>query len=109
MKYSSQYKQLTIDLFSDTLENILDSSNRWYRLAKNQPWDKIGKIYNSALDNKHHGAGNKPARMIVGALIIKHQMSLSDVETTELIREIELIRENPYTQYFVGLNAFSEP
>ena len=39
--------------------------------------------------------------MIVGALIIKHQMNLSDRET------IDLIQENPYVQYFVGLHDFS--
>lgn len=64
------------------------------------PWDKIEKIYNSTLNNESCGGGNKPARMIVGALIIKHQMNLSDRDT------IELIQENPYMQYFVGLQEF---
>jgi hypothetical protein len=39
--------------------------------------------------------------MVIGALIVKHRMSLSDEET------IEMIRENPYIQYFVGLTKFS--
>lgn len=30
------------------------------------------------LRNSHCGAGNKPARMVVGALIVKHVESLSD-------------------------------
>lgn len=65
------------------------------------PWDKIEKAYNKRLRNKHCGEGNKPARMVVGALIIKHKMNLSDEET------IQLIIENPYMQYFIGLEMFS--
>ena len=44
------------------------------------PWDEIERVYNKCLHNKHCGGGNKPARMIVGALIIKHKMNLSDEE-----------------------------
>lgn len=101
MKYSSQGKQLRLELFSDTLEHSLDPSNRWYRLANSLPWDEIERIYNKRLDNKHCGAENKPARMIMGALIIKHKMNLSDEET------IQAIIENPCVQYFVGLERFT--
>ncbi|MCL3853732.1 transposase [Parabacteroides sp. GYB001] len=41
-------------------------------------------------------------RMIVGALVIKHKMNLSDEET------ILAIEENPYMQYFVGLSEFTD-
>lgn len=101
MKYSSQGKQLHLDLFSDTLEQTLDPSNRWYRLANSLPWNEIERTYNKSLDNAHCGAGNKPARMIIGSLIIKHKMNLSDEET------IQSILENPYMQYFVGLERFT--
>jgi Transposase domain (DUF772) len=37
----------------------------------------------------------------MGALIIKERLGLSDRET------VEQIRENPYLQYFVGLNKYS--
>lgn len=40
--------------------------------------------------------------MIVGALVIKHKMNLSDEET------ILAIEENPYMQYFVGLSEFTD-
>ena len=50
----------------------LSKSNRWVKLADNLPWDKIEQEYNKRLKNRHHGAGNKPARMVVGALIVKH-------------------------------------
>src|SRR5690625_553223 len=39
-------------------------------------------------------------RVAVGALIIKHLLNLSDRET------ISMIKENPYMQYFLGLNHF---
>ena len=97
MKYSSQGKQLRLDIFSGTLEQSLDTTNRWYKLAQAIPWGEIEKVYNQGLDNKHCGGGNKPARMVIGALIIKHKMNLSAEET------IQAIRENPYLQYFVGL------
>lgn len=40
--------------------------------------------------------------MIIGACIIKHKFNLSDEET------IEMIRENPYIQYFCGLTEFTD-
>ena len=101
MKYSSQGKWLIHDIFLSPLEKSLDPSNRWYKLANALPWDKIEVIYNKTLRNGRKGAVNKPARMIIGALIVKHQLHISDEET------IEQIKENPYLQYFVGLKEFS--
>lgn len=101
MKYSSQVKHLRLDIFSCTLEKSLDPTNRWYKLAQSMPWDEIERVYNQGLANKHCGGGNKPARMVIGALLIKHKMNLSDEET------IQAIRENPYLQYFVGLDEFT--
>ena len=37
---------------------------------------------------------------MIGAVIIKHKLSISDEET------VEQIRENPYLQYFIGLKGF---
>lgn len=66
------------------------------------PWTELEKEYNSRLDNQKKGAGNKPARMILSAMIIKHKLNLSDAET------IEIIRESPYMQYFCGLHEFTD-
>ena len=101
MKYSSQGKQYRLDLFPTTLEKSLDPSNRWYKLAGAIPWEEIERVYNKCLRNKHRGGGNKPVRMIVGALIIKHKMNLSDEET------VQIIPENSYMQYFVGIEEFT--
>ena len=101
MKYSSQYTQLSLDAFKSSLEG-LPKTNRWVQLGDRLPWDKIERIYNARLNNKIRGAGNKPARLIIGAVLIKHKMNLSDDET------IEAIRENPYMQYMLGLSEFTD-
>ena len=59
----------------------LDKNNRWVKLGDLLPWTKLEKVYNSRLDNEVKGAGNKPARMIIGAYIIKPKFSLSDEDT----------------------------
>ena len=40
-------------------------------------------------------------RLVIGAVIIKHRLKLSDEET------VAQIQENPYLQYFCGLKGFS--
>jgi hypothetical protein len=99
--YTPQHKQLTLDLVRSSLDN-LDKSNRWVQMGDLLPWADIEKEYNSRLDNKEKGAGNKPARMVVGAMLVKHKLGLSDQET------IDIIRENPYMQYLCGLSEFTD-
>ena len=101
MKYYSQYHSHDLFELQDSLSG-LSKSNRWVKLADNLPWDKIEKEYNKRLRNRRNGAGNKPARMVVGALIVKHVENLSDEKT------IQAIQENPYMQYLLGLPKFTE-
>ena len=101
MKYYSQYHSHDLFELQGSLSG-LSKSNRWVKLADNLPWDKIEKEYNKRLRNRHHGAGNKPARMVVGALIVKHVENLSDDKA------IQAIQENPYMQYLLGLSKFTE-
>ena len=91
MKYYSQY--ISHDLF-ELQESLsgLSKSNRWVKLADSLPWDKIEKEYNRRLKNIHNGAGNKPARMVVGALIVKHMENLSDAKTIQSIQENQIGR-----------------
>jgi len=101
MKYSSQHKQLSFDVFHSSLSD-LSKESRWVKLGDSFPWNEIEKIYNRRLNNTHGGADNKSARMIIGAMLIKYKMNLSDEET------IQAIRENPYMQYMLGLKEFTD-
>lgn len=93
------------DMFSGTgsypLEN-LSKENRWVKLADALDWKHIEAEYNKRLSNQSRGACNKPARMVIGAMIIKHTLCYSDEVT------IVSIQENPYMQYLVGLKYFRE-
>lgn len=101
MKYKSQGKQLTFEAFRSSLDN-LPKFNRWVRMGDELLWDEIERYYNSRLDNRCMGAGNKPARMVVGTLIVKHKMNLSDEET------ILGIQKNPYMQYMLSLSEYTK-
>ena len=63
------------------------------------PWDIFAQHYISLMDVKIGRPGINP-RTILGALIIKHKEALSDQGT------IEMIQENIYMQFFVGLEGF---
>ena len=101
MKYYSQYRIHDLFELQESLSG-LSKSNRWVKLADRLPWTKIEKEYNKRLRNSNCGAGNKPARIIVGASIAKHVENLSDEKT------ILAIQENPYMQYLLGLSKFTE-
>ena len=96
--YAPKYKQLDLGLLRSSLDE-LDKTNRWVALGDLLPWTELEKEYNSRLDNQKKGAGDKPARMILGAMIIKHKLHLSDAET------IEIIRESPYISTFADCTS----
>ena len=77
----------------------LNPNNRWIKLAHLIPWNEFKKIYYDRMDNKK-GRPAKDARVVIGALIVKHMQGLSDEET------IQTIKENPYIQYFLGYSKF---
>jgi IS5 family transposase len=97
INYTSQNQ---LSLFRTPFDQQLDPLNRWVKLANSLPWDQLVKIYIKKL-RSDFGAPGIDARMVIGSLIIKHKLKLSDRET------IEIIRENMYMQYFVGLSSFT--
>ena len=97
VNYQSQNQ---LRLFETPFEQHLDKSNRWVQLADKLPWDDLVKIYNKKL-RLDFGAPCIDGRMIIATLIIKHRLNLSDREV------IEMIKENIYMQYFVGLSSFT--
>ena len=98
IRYTSE-NQLPLSGFETPFESTLDNNNRWVKLAALIPWDELATAYYSSFHHSH-GRPAKEARLVIGAVIIKHKLCLSDEET------IEQIRENLYYQYFVGLKMF---
>lgn len=74
----------------------LNPENRWVKLAKLIPWDKVEQKYVEAFESPVKGKPAYPIRVALGSLIIKERLGLSDRETTLQIAE------NPYLQIFIG-------
>jgi len=91
--------QLMFDGFETEFEKWLEPDNRGVLLSRVIPWEELSAAYEMSL-SVHTGRPAKDGRLVIGAVIIKHKLCLSDEET------IEQIRENPYLQYFVGFTAF---
>jgi len=86
-------------LFQTPFEQSLDPNNRWVRLAHFIAWEELAPLYEKQMDAEQ-GTPAKDARLILGAVIIKHKENLTDEDT------IDAIKENVYMQYFVGLSSF---
>lgn len=99
IRYESQ-KQLVLDGFGTPFEMKLAPNNRWVSNAREIPWDELVAVYVKKMSSKK-GAGAKNPRVMIGALFIKHIMKLSDRDT------IEMIKENIYMQYFLGLSGYT--
>ena len=92
--------QLTIEGFESPFERVMDKNNRWVKLGACIPWDDFANVYYASF-NTSTGRPAKEARLVIGAVIIKHKLKLSDEET------VAQIQENPYLQYFCGFKGFS--
>jgi transposase, IS5 family len=98
-KYISP-NQLTLDGFETPFEHQLTAENRWVKLSRLLPWDSIVSLYDKQFTSKE---GRPPinGRIVIGAVIIKHMLNLSDRET------ISQIQENMFMQYFLGYSSFT--
>jgi len=92
INYNSQY-QTKIAEFSNLYNLKLDENNRWIQLGSILPWDKMISLFSKKYSFTQ-GSKGVDFRVIIGALIVKHKLTLTDEET------IEIIRENPYIQFF---------
>lgn len=101
LKYTSQH-QGKFSEFGNMQQLKLLATNRWVKLGDSLPWDLLVNIYSGYFSD--FGSIGVNPRIIIGSLIIKHKLKLSDEET------ILSISENPYMQYFLGLDDFcTEP
>jgi transposase, IS5 family len=80
----------------------LRSDNRWVILSQQIPWQQIEQEYASNFEGSDTGTVAKPARLALGALIIKERLGLTDRET------VMQIQENPYLQYFLGFPEYTD-
>lgn len=92
--------QLTLPGFDTPFEQKLTSQNRWVKMAKAIPWDRIVPHYDK-LFSSAEGRPPISGRVILGALMIKHIEALSDRAT------ILHIQENMFMQYFLGYTSFT--
>ncbi|WP_332456877.1 IS5 family transposase [Petrimonas sp.] len=99
IRYKSS-RQLSISEFKMPFEAKLDENNRWVVLSKIVPWEEFARLYYKNFKS-NRGAPTKDARLVLGVIIIKHIMKTDDRGV------IEMIQENPYMQYFLGLEAFT--
>jgi len=95
-------RQLELENFVLPFGGKLDPKNRWIRLARLIPWEEFEEKYAEQFADSEMGAPAKPFRAVLGSLLIKERQKITDRET------VEQIRENPYLQYLIGKEAFSD-
>lgn len=96
---TQSHRQLSLAEFDWPFQTDLDENNRWIKMSQLIPWDDLAEAYYEGL-SATQGRPTKDARLVIGAVIIKHKLCLSDRET------VSQIQENPYLQYFVGLPGY---
>ena len=97
--YKYRDQQIAFDDFNQSCGMQLDMDNRWIILGDTFPWSALEDGY-AELFPSVKGNPAKPLRMALGALLIQKQKGCSD---RQLVKEIA---ENPYLQYFIGLQKF---
>jgi hypothetical protein len=100
MYRKQQYSIETPENLKNLFGGQLDEENRWIEMSKMIPWEEYEEEYAKNFTEKK-GAPAKSFRMALGALIIKEISGKSDRET------VEQIKENPYLQYFIGMESYS--
>ena len=94
--------QMTFEDFYLPFGGRLRSDNRWVLLAKQIPWEKVEREYAALFADRDTGRKAKPARLALGALIVKERLGTTDRET------VLQIQENPYLQYFLGFPEYKD-
>lgn len=94
------HQQLEFVEFSLPFDGKLSRENRWVKLAHQIPWQQFEERYQRHFSRSGLGHPAFSLRMALAALIIKDKLGFSDRDC------VEQILENPYLQYFCGLDAF---
>jgi hypothetical protein len=93
--------QLTQPGFETPFEQALTCENRWVKLSKLIPWDRVVLQYNNSFSKSSEGRQPISGRIVIGAVIIKLYLDISDRET------VQQIQENMFMQYFLGYSSFT--
>ena len=75
----------------------LSENNRWVQLSYLIPWRRVEQEYSKHFSDEVRGGRAVSVRMALGALIIQEREGFSDWHL------VQHITENPYLQYFIGL------
>ena len=78
---------MTIEEFKTPFQIKMDKENRWIKLGDSLPWDALARIYYRTMSSDM-GAPAIDARIVIGAMIIKHKLKLDDRETIETLLSI---------------------
>ena len=100
MYYKCACEQITVFDFNQGFGFHIDKDNRWVKLSEQIPWSEAEELYAA---NFNSTTGNKAIsfRTTLGALIIRRVFHLSDRAT------VKSIQENPYLQYFLGVQKYT--
>lgn len=99
--YRDQSKQLGFEEMFIPFGGKLKKENRWILMSEQIPWDELGKSYERSFSHAR-GAPSLPFRTALGAVVIKLITGVSDREV------VEQIAENPYMQYFIGMEIYRD-
>jgi hypothetical protein len=94
--------QMSFEDFYLPFGGRLNGENRWIQLALEIPWEEFEGEYAKGFSTNGIGAPAKSLRMALGAAIIKRKLDITDEEV------VEQIRENPYLQYFIGMEGYRD-
>ncbi len=86
------------NLFYGSLMDMLDTNDSLLQLADTIPWSKFEEEFKKYYTGE--GRPPKPIRLMVGILLLKQLKNLSDESI------VEHWKQNPYFQYFCGLNDY---
>ena len=100
-KTQSDSHQITFQDFNQSCGMQLDMDNQWVHMAAYIPWAQLEAKYAEMFPSKT-GCPAKPLRMALGSLIIQKRLGVSDRKL------VAAIAENPYYQYFIGLETFQK-
>jgi len=99
-KPNNRSQQSFLD-FNQPMGLQMNPNNRWIKMADNIPWGVYEETY-AKLFPSTTGNVAKPLRLALGSLIIQTKYQFSDLEL------VEMLTENPYFQYFIGLTGYQQ-